>query len=106
MEGFSKMETKVVLDINLFSDVVDFVEHYSLDVEYMELFNGRADDYVHEQLGYSTKDVIENLRIRLEERENCYSKLTVKKEPWGETYEIELYDYAKGEDSEEGMSDM
>jgi hypothetical protein len=91
-------EIKIILDIETFTDPVDFVENYNLQEEYLTLFNGRVDDYVHEQQGYSFADVINNLVLRLEEREDCYSTI-YSRDGNPPEYTVELYDIVEENES-------
>lgn len=92
-------EIKVILDIDTFTDPVEFVERYNLQENYLSLFNGRVDDYIHEQQGYSFADVLDNLVKVLEEREDCYSKI-YSRDGSPPEYTVELYDYIGEENNE------
>lgn len=92
------MALKLILDIVRINDAVQFVEFFELDTEYQELFHGRVDDSIHELLGYSLKDVMDNLIIRLEEREDCYSSIKLVGD---EEYEVELYDLVEEDEDAE-----
>lgn len=98
MGGLFKMALKLILDIVRINDAVQFVEFFELDAEYQELFHGRVDDSIHELLGYSLKDVMDNLIIRLEEREDCYSSIKLVGD---EEYEVELYDLVEEDEDAE-----